>query len=991
MVAPNLALAAVGTEQSTSEGTSSRASSRAPEACPSSVTGWTISGNHIYTGTCSVSGGNISIQTGADITFENVFLTHTGAYGIYNHQILRILNSTIIGGASWIGVQGPSGMTQTKVENSTINGSRWSGIQTNGGKVEIGNSTITPSTRTGIYVVAPTSGFITRNKIINATLTGIYIATLSTTFSVDNNTVTMKSTGEAGTFLEHFSGVYENNTINGGIFFALKVTLAAPKSVRNIRASGSAVGLLLYTIDLDVYDSNFTGNTLDVKITSTNELRMYNSTFKTYSAPDFAGIEVYWKANFSVKWLSNGKGVQGAALSITDVYNTKDPRSLITDNLGRVNGIYIMEAAMNTAAKDIYSPYWFNASITTGGKSYSNSSKGNITNGTNDFQIILDDVPPPLTLISPADGLMTNQTWTIIKAWTEKNVFMDWPITVIVRVDSTDYNPSVGTDGYIEQNVSLSSDGKHTISVKALDSQMNIKMIMINVTRDTTTPVLTLTSPTDGKLTNVSTIDVNGSTEPSANLTVNGVVVPVLTTGAFTYTYHLAEGDNVITISSEDFVHNKNKKVMKVKLDTKPPVLSMIQPLDGYKTNQSTLSIQGTTEELAIVTINNINVPLSGTSFQLDYQLQLGDNILLVKSCDMARNCNISSVHVTLKTSLPSLTITSPTDGNVTNHPDIIVQGTTDLGAKVMINDNSVTVLGTSFSYDVHLAEGENAIKVSSVDEFGNKAEIVITVYRDSVPPALSVNNPKASTTVNTPEITLDGSTELNAALSVNGIVITNSNGVFTKKITLSEGRNYLNVTAVDLAGNKATVSIEVILDTKVSLKVTALSTGTVLETNSTTFNVTGSVDPDAKVYVNDHLISIDPNGNFKTEVQLSLGLNNITVRAEDQNGNKVSNKYQIQRKAVPPPVKPPPVKPPIIPGTDDVSSGGLLAPILVIVALVAAVGVGAGLYMRKRGKEPQTPPVAPTTQVPPITSQAPQNNSETQPEGMQKGPGSPP
>jgi hypothetical protein len=328
------------------------------------------------------------------------------------------------------------------------------------------------------------------------------------------------------------------------------------------------------------------------------------------------------------------------------------------------------------------------------------------------------------------------------------------------------------------------------------------------------------------------------------------------------------------------------------------------------------------------------------------------------------------------------LTVTSPKDGYLTNQEKQSVLGTTDEGARVTVNEHPVSFVGTSFSYEMTLREGKNVIKVNAFDEMGNKAEVIIMAYLDTLPPVLAIDNPKDGSTVNTAEVTLDGSTEQNALVCVNGKSVHNTNGVFTTKVALTEGLNNFDVTAMDVAGNKATASVKVILDTKVSIKVNGLTTGTALETTNTSYEVTGTVDPDATVYVNDYPVNIDKNGNFKTVVQLSVGNNDITVLAEDNLGNKVTNSYKVQRKEVQPPVKPP-----IIPTANDGSFSGLLLPILIIVALVAAVGVGAGLYMRKRSKakeaqisQVQAPPAAPTTQAPPMAPQAPQAWPESQP-----------
>jgi len=992
MVVPNLALAAVAMDQSASVDTSSRASSRAPEACPSSAAGWSVTGTHIYTGTCSISGGAINIQAGADITFEKVTLTHTGTYYFYNYAILRIQNSTILGGTTWYGILGTTGMTLLKIENSTVKGYNQYGVRVYQGRGEIGNSTFDPapfaSSAYGIYFYQATSGYCTKNKVKNASNYALYMYVSSTVW-VNNNTVT-ESVGSYGAYLNSYGGVFENNTIKGGTTNVLRIYLTAPKSFMYNRAYGGAVGLYLYpAVTLNAYYCNFTGNTAnDISLATNAKLKAYDTMFNTAAIPSGTSVEVYWRANFSVKWLSNGQSVQGAKLNITDVKNNKDPRNLLTDGTGQVRQIYVMEYLKDSTGKKDCFPYWFNASFTSGGRTFSNYTKGNMTNKTNNFPILLDDIPPSLTLAQPTDGFYSNQTWIIVKAWTERNISKEWPIKAKVQVDSKVYNPIVGADGYIEQNVTLVSDGKHTMSIKATDSDLNMKLITINVTRDTVLPLLTVTSPTDGALTNITTIDVKGTTEPTAKLTVNGATVPVQATGAFTHQCHLVEGDNVFTVKSEDLAHNWVITVLKVKLDTKPPVLAIIQPKNGYKTNQPTLTIQGTTEAKATLTINDKTVPLFGTSFQMSYNLQEGDNLFQIKSCDAAGNCNLTSLHVTLKTTLPSLTVTSPKDGYLTNQEKLSVQGMTDEGARVTVNEHPVSFIGTSFSYELTLREGKNIIKVDAFDEMGNKAEVVIMVYLDTLPPVLAIDNPKDGSTVNTAEVTLDGSTEQNALVCVNGKTVHNTNGAFTTKVALTEGLNNIDVTSMDVAGNKATASVKVILDTKVSLKVNGLTTATALETTNTTYEITGTVDPDATVYVNDYPVNIDKNGNFKTVVQLNIGKNDITVQAEDNLGNKVTNSYRVQRKEVQPPVKPP-----IIPTTTDGSFSGMLVPILIIVALVAAVGVGGGLYMRKRSKakeaqksQVQTPPAAtaPTTQAPPMAPQAQQTWPESQPQVAQ-------
>jgi hypothetical protein len=120
MLVANLAFLAVAAVPTDVEKTSSRSSSRAPEACPSSAAGWTITGTHVYTGACTISGGATSVSAGADITFEKVTMSISGTQYFYNYASWKILNSTITGSSNWYGIYGNTGNTLLKIENSTI-------------------------------------------------------------------------------------------------------------------------------------------------------------------------------------------------------------------------------------------------------------------------------------------------------------------------------------------------------------------------------------------------------------------------------------------------------------------------------------------------------------------------------------------------------------------------------------------------------------------------------------------------------------------------------------------------------------------------------------------------------------------------------------------------------------------------------------------------------------------------------------------------------
>jgi flagellin-like hook-associated protein FlgL len=73
---------------------------------------------------------------------------------------------------------------------------------------------------------------------------------------------------------------------------------------------------------------------------------------------------------------------------------------------------------------------------------------------------------------------------------------------------------------------------------------------------DTTPPVVSIESPSDGLTLEVPTIEVSGTTEPGVELEVNGVLVSVAVDGSFSCVVSLLEGENSVTANATDLSGN---------------------------------------------------------------------------------------------------------------------------------------------------------------------------------------------------------------------------------------------------------------------------------------------------------------------------------------------------------------------------------------------------------------------------------------------------
>lgn len=198
----------------------------------------------------------------------------------------------------------------------------------------------------------------------------------------------------------------------------------------------------------------------------------------------------------------------------------------------------------------------------------------------------------------------------------------------------------------------------------------------------------------------------------------------------------------------------------------------------------------------------------------------------------------------------PTITIQSPTSGAyvVNNKPPITFQLRDEVnGSGIKISTLKLNIGGTTFTntsqgmsvnavsngYDVTytpqtaLTDGSHTIKIDIDDNDGNKAtQVTRTFTVDTVPPELSIDNPaETEMYINKAAFTIVGHTNdatsspVTVRVTLNGTnqgtVTVDSNGDFTKAITLVEGSNTIVIRATDAAGKYSESTYTIILDTK--------------------------------------------------------------------------------------------------------------------------------------------------------------------------------
>lgn len=209
------------------------------------------------------------------------------------------------------------------------------------------------------------------------------------------------------------------------------------------------------------------------------------------------------------------------------------------------------------------------------------------------------------------------------------------------------------------------------------------------------------------------------------------------------------------------------------------------------------------------------------------------------------------------ETVAPVITITSPSNGaRVTNSNQPVTFTVIDEAGGSGVNLESVAVKldnnpvsageithsavtnGYSFTFTPAspMGDGSHTVTVDASDNDGNAAEQKSTTFIvDTVAPSLNVTSPTDGLITNSASITVTGTTNdatsspVTVTVQLNsqdqGAVTVESNGSFSKSITLATGANVIVVTSTDQAGKSTSVTINVTLDTSVPQIVSATIT----------------------------------------------------------------------------------------------------------------------------------------------------------------------
>lgn len=264
-----------------------------------------------------------------------------------------------------------------------------------------------------------------------------------------------------------------------------------------------------------------------------------------------------------------------------------------------------------------YYPVEIEAENTAGTKATVNDLSPSIGNSLR--LRVLEKIKPTINITSPGAGayVINNKQPIVFQLRDETNGSGIDILTLALKIDNG-AAVSNGSSGMVCNAVANGydctytppnalTDGSHTVTINVSDNDGNTaNQVSRTYTVDTVPPVLNITSPSDGFITNTANIVVQGSTNDATSSPVTVTIklnnvdqgaVSVDGSGNFSKSITLSEGNNTIVVTSKDAAGRETTVTINGNLDTSAPVISSVSivpnPVDAGATMVISVEVSG--------------------------------------------------------------------------------------------------------------------------------------------------------------------------------------------------------------------------------------------------------------------------------------------------------------------------------------------------------------------------------------------------------------
>lgn len=471
-----------------------------------------------------------------------------------------------------------------------------------------------------------------------------------------------------------------------------------------------------------------------------------------------------------------------------------------------------------------------------------------------------------------------------------------------------------GRNQYIEQEIKYGElaqvTGKKSITIQAYDTGNLVASENLVITSGVI-PVVNITTPASGYLTNAAETTVVGTVQPYGDeLYINGRKFAA-GVSSFSVLQALGEGLNKLTVLAKNGDGSTGEKSIYVHRDSTPPIIH----LDGESANiqlttdQKEYQFTGYVEEYSNckLFVGSTEIPLQYGAFFYTTPVVAGRNTITFRAVDQLNQESTITASVMLDTTEPApFTPTLSTTGWASGKGIKVNFTTTDLESGINHYEVKVDMGGYVVAVSPYtlpdLADGAHVVYVKAVNAVGLSRVATVQVNVDAVAPVAftPVANP-AGWSQNARPVISFATTDISSG--INHYELKVDSGPFvvaTSPYTLStqgEGTHTITVKAVDNVGLSTLGTVQI----KVDLTAPAAFTPTIDSTGLTNNNQPGISFATTDVMSGiDHYEMIIDGYNLGTVSSpfipqvLGEGVHQIKVRAFDRVGFSSSGTVQI-------------------------------------------------------------------------------------------------
>jgi hypothetical protein len=365
-------------------------------------------------------------------------------------------------------------------------------------------------------------------------------------------------------------------------------------------------------------------------------------------------------------------------------------------------------------------------------------------------------IVPIVTLVSPPDGALLRNAFVPIRLHYDASCFGQPcgfpPSTFAAYVLTATLNgqPIGGsfvfdpaTNDAVFTPTSQHAQGRNVFTAFVTDgSGRRSRTITSEFTIDTIAPSFVNVAPADGATFASSSITLQGSLDDGSGHVLLENFSGAAVVGAnpqgplFSWAITLQPGSNAFRLTASDPAGNATQLSLTYVFSSLS--ITITNPANGAVINDNKVTVTGTFSgaSTAAITVNGLPATVSGNSFtRADVPLQPGSNTITVAGTSPQGATDTKVVTVT--STAPTLTITSPANGAVVNGDSVLVRGAIQAVANsgVVVNGVVAAIQGNSFFAVVALEPGANTLTAKVTTPQGATESRSINVTASGVPP----------------------------------------------------------------------------------------------------------------------------------------------------------------------------------------------------------------------------------------------------------------